>query len=386
MKIIRPITITDAMLTDGNVPENDYPVYNPATTYVGGNRVIVAAEHKVYEARPSAGIELLTLDVAPAIPWLPNWILTGQTSGATCVVVQYLTNTSYYIKDRSGAFTLGEVIGVSGTAVLLADQGPTRPTFTAQSNVGHDPVVDCARTTPLWWKEVSATNRWRAFDQKVGSQTSKAETITYQINPGQVFDAIAFLNLEATEIQIVMTDPVAGEVYNKTLSLISTAIAGPDKVYDWYSFFFSAYFWITDLARLDIVPYLNAALDITITYTEGTAKVGGIVLGLQANIGVTLYSPSIGIHDYSIKQADDYGVYSVEERAFSRRLSCDVRIENAWLDNIQNLLSRIRTTPVVWIAVEKYSSLIVYGYFKDFQIVLSGLTYCNCSLEIEGLT
>ncbi len=386
MKIIRPITITDAMLIDSNVPENDYPAYNPATTYVGGDRVIIAAQHKVYESLPASGIELLTLDVAPAVPWLPNWTLTGQTSGKTCVVVQCLTSTTYLVKDRSGEFALDEVIGVTGTASLLADQGPANPTFAAQANVGHDPVTDCARTTPLWWKEVSATNRWKAYDQKVGSQTARANTITYRLSPGQVFDAIAFLNLEATSIQIVMTDPVAGEVYNKTVSLVSTAITGPDKVYDWYSYFFSSYFWITDLARLDITPYLNAVLDITIAYTDGTAKVGGIVLGLQANIGVTQYSPSIGIHDYSIKTVDDYGVYSVEERAFSKRISCDVQIQNAWLDNIQNLLSRIRATPVVWIAIERYSSLIVYGYYKDFQIVIPRDTRSDCSLEIEGLT
>lgn len=386
MKIIRPITITDAMLIDSNVAENDYPAYNPATTYVGGGRVIVAAQHKIYEALPSSGIELLSLDVAPAVPWLPNWTITGQTSGATCVIMQYLTSTTYYVKDRSGAFALDEVIGVSGTAALLADQGVAHPTVTAQANVGHDPVTDCARTTPLWWKEISATNLWKAFDQKVGSTTSRAGTITYRLAPGEVYDAIAFLNLEATSLQIVMTDPVYGEVYNQTVELVSTAIAGPDAAYDWYSYFFSAYFWITDLARLDILPYLNAVLDITITYQEGTAQVGGIVLGTQANIGVTLYSPSIGIHDYSIKQADDYGVYSVEERAFSRRLSCDVRIRNAWLDNIQNLLSRIRATPVVWVAVAEYSSLIVYGFFKDFQIVLPQTTFSTCSLEIEGLT
>jgi hypothetical protein len=386
MKIIRPITITDAMLTDTNVAENDYSAYNPATTYVGGNRVIVAAQHKIYESLPSSGIELLTLDVAPSVPWLPGWTITGQTSGATCVVAQYLTGTTYYVKSRSGAFTLGEIIGVTGTAVLLADQGAAHPTFAAQANVGHDPVTDCALDTPLWWKEVGSTNRWKAFDQRVGSRTSQADSITFQITPGQVFDAIAFLNLEATQIQIVITDPAAGEVYNETISLVSSAVAGPDAVYDWYSYFFSSYFWIADVAKFDITPYLNAVVDITITYSDSTAQVGGIVLGIQANVGATLYSPSIGIHDYSIKQVDEYGVYSVEERAFSKRLTFDLRIRNTWLDNIQSLLAAIRATPVVWVGVESYSSLIAYGYYKDFQIVVPYHLYSLCSMEIEGLT
>lgn len=73
--------------------------------------------------------ETITLDVAPATDWAVDDIITGQTSGKTCVVVAKLTALTYTVKDRSGTFTLGEVIGVTGTAVKLADQGAAHPTF-----------------------------------------------------------------------------------------------------------------------------------------------------------------------------------------------------------------------------------------------------------------
>ncbi len=52
MKIIRPLTITDAVLAATNVPENDHPAYSGATTYALGDRVIVVGAdiHKIYES------------------------------------------------------------------------------------------------------------------------------------------------------------------------------------------------------------------------------------------------------------------------------------------------------------------------------------------------
>ena len=71
--------------------------------------------------------ELLTLDVAPGgAGWSAGDTLTGATSHETCIVVQVLTTKTYYVRNRSGAFTLGEVIS-NGTDA--ADQGAAHPTF-----------------------------------------------------------------------------------------------------------------------------------------------------------------------------------------------------------------------------------------------------------------
>ncbi|MFH0893964.1 MAG: hypothetical protein V2A54_05970 [Bacteroidota bacterium] len=310
MKIIRPITITDAMLTASNVAETDGTAgeWAVGTAYVDGDtvRVTTTGVHKVYEC------------------------LTNVTGGSS-------------------------------------------------------PEVDVLAAVPKWL-EVSATNRWKAFDTKVGSQTSQATSITYTITPGVIVDSIAFLNLDAATVRIVSTDPTAGVVYDKTTDLISSVITGSFSIYDWYSYFFSTEFRLTDIVLLDLPPYLNTVLDITITYTGGTAKVGGIVMGVQANLGETQYLPSIGIHDYSIKEQDAFGVWSVTERAFSKKMSCDILVESVSIADVQNLLASYRTTLLVWIGSEDYPSLIVYGFFKDFNIVIGYPSFAICSIDIEGLT
>ena len=73
--------------------------------------------------------ELMTLDVAPGgAGWAAGDTITGQSSGQTCIVVQVLTTTTYYVRNRSGAYTLGEVL-TNGTAT--ADQGPANPTLSS---------------------------------------------------------------------------------------------------------------------------------------------------------------------------------------------------------------------------------------------------------------
>ena len=252
---------------------------------------------------------------------------------------------------------------------------------------GTSPELDVLLAVPKWL-EISATNRWKAFDVKVGTQTSQATSITYTITPGVIVDSIAFLNLDAVTIRVVSTDPVAGVVYDNTTDLISSVITGADPIYDWYSYFFSTQFMLTDVVLLDLPPYLNTVLSITITYTGGTAKVGGIVMGVQSNLGITQYSPSIGIHDYSIKEADAWGVLSVVERAFSKKMSCDILIEKVSIADVQNILASYRATLLVWVASDDaaLTSLIIYGFFKDFNIVIGYPTFAICSIDIEGLT
>lgn len=66
MKIIRPTTITDAILTSSSIPENDYAAYSGATTYADGDRVISTTTHRIYESLQNANTGN-ALPVSPAI-------------------------------------------------------------------------------------------------------------------------------------------------------------------------------------------------------------------------------------------------------------------------------------------------------------------------------
>ncbi len=78
--------------------------------------------------------ETLDIDVSPATDWATGDTITGQTSGQTCVIVSKISATTYKVKSRTGAFTLGEIIGVTGDSSKLADQGGAHPVFLISTN------------------------------------------------------------------------------------------------------------------------------------------------------------------------------------------------------------------------------------------------------------
>jgi uncharacterized phiE125 gp8 family phage protein len=71
--------------------------------------------------------ETMTLDVAPGgAGWAAGDTITGNLSGKTCQIVEVLTTKTYIVWNRSGTYTLGEILS-NGTAT--ADQGAAYPTF-----------------------------------------------------------------------------------------------------------------------------------------------------------------------------------------------------------------------------------------------------------------
>lgn len=71
----------------------------------------------------------MTINVAPATDWAVGDTITGQTSAKTCITVLKRSSTTYWVNNKSGAFTNGEVIGVTGNAAKLADQNSGAPAF-----------------------------------------------------------------------------------------------------------------------------------------------------------------------------------------------------------------------------------------------------------------
>jgi len=307
VKIIKPVTITDAILAAGsggsNVTETDalIPEFVLATAYVTGNQVSETASgvHRIYEA--SQNTQNNALPVLPAI------------------------------------------------------------------------------STANWF-EVGATNRWKAFDKIIGSKTTQATSISYHLVL-PVIDSIALLGLEATEVSLIVKSSVGTTLHTEVINLINNS-----AVFDWYSYFFEEIVMGEDVVRFDLPVVLGGTLDIVITNTGGTARVGEIVIGNFQTLGKMQFPPQIGITDYSTKDTDTYGNVTIVERAFSLKLICDIEVENVDIDDIANFFVLYRVTPLVWIETELPGSFMVYGFYKAFEPVIEGVDFSIFALEVEGLT
>lgn len=295
MKLVKPLIVTDAMLTS-NVPETDYAAWNAATAYTIGDRVIRTSTHKIYER-----------------------LVSGTTATA--------------------------------------------------------PESDAVN-----WLDIGYTNRWKLFDQSTGSQTSNAASIVMTIVPGAVCNTVALLNLEAFSVRVKVTDPIDGVVYDTT-----KYAALDNTIGDWDEYFFD-YITRTDtLIFSDLPNYVSASIEITITEAT-TAKCGVLAIGRAIELGGAQYGATMGITDYSKKEADDFGGYTLIQRAFSNRNSFKLIIPKAIVNQVKKLLTEVRATPVVWIGSEEYTGTINYGFYKDFNITISYVTMSECVIDIESMT
>tara|TARA_R110002073_G_scaffold288431_2_gene453215 strand:- start:452 stop:1375 length:924 start_codon:yes stop_codon:yes gene_type:complete len=245
------------------------------------------------------------------------------------------------------------------------------------NNQGNDPTTDDGTK----WSEVSSTNRFKMFNNVVQEQTSKANIIDVTITPAVVTTALAAINVDCASITVTVTDPSEGQVYNQTFPM--TSYSG---ITNWYDYFFTAINRKNELGVLGLPPYSSAAIKVVFNDSGETAKVGALVLGTSSIIGDSQYGASFGIIDYSTKTVDSQGRTTITAGAFSDEADIDVVIETGRFAEVKKILTDLRTTPSVWIADDNTEGTIIYGYYREFDVLLTGPVVSMCTLSIEGLT
>lgn len=237
-----------------------------------------------------------------------------------------------------------------------------------------------ATTDKTKWLDLGATNPWRMFDGKTGVATTNPDSIVLKIVPGRPVDALAFFGVDAASVSVRAVDPYLGIVYESSLSPVSN-----DDVHDWYSYFFSEVQVVEDFVVLDIPAGSYGSIEITVSKPGGIAKVSELIIGKMAVLGVALFGTSVGITDYSRKDRDEFGNPEVIERGYSKRAEFDVEVPTPRLGFVQRTLAKYRAKPIVWIGAETHDTTIIYGYYREFSLVISNVAVSDCSISVEGL-
>lgn len=265
-----------------------------------------------------------------------------------------------------------------GARVIVLEQHKVYQSV-ADANTGNDPTAVLAEPK---WLLVGATNRWKAFDKSVSSQSAQASTISYRIKPGRAVTNLGALNLKGgTSMRLRLVDPVYGEVYDKTISLSRIPVA-----VGWWAWFFGERTTPTQALFSGLPSFPGSELVIEITGTAELA-VGVIVIGQERHfsLGVRM-GARVGIQDYSRKERNEFGDVMVVERNFAKRASFSMLLLAREVDAFYDFLATVRATPCLWIGSNRYESTTVYGFYKSFDIVISYFDYSDCELELEGLT
>jgi hypothetical protein len=242
------------------------------------------------------------------------------------------------------------------------------------SNTGH------ALSDAAWWLDLGFNRRWRMFDLSNSSQSTAADEIDVEIDVTGRANAVSLLNIAADTAQIIATT-VDGEIYNETFDLVSDS-----GVNNWYDYFFEPIVRVGDLVITDLPVNANPTVQVILTATGSTVRIGTLIVGQSILLGATVYGARIGIQDYSRKVADEFGNWTIVERPFAKRATYKVIMDNAKVDAAAAFLASIRATPCVFRGTGPYTSLYVFGFFKDWNITITHPSNSECNLDIEGLT
>lgn len=350
MRIIRPITLesTDLTLDLSDVPEAPPAAYNAGTTYAIDDRVSVftGTTALVYESKVGSN--------------------TGNTPASSPTQWRYLA-TTYSVWDVGATYAADDIVISTSTHHEYQSL--------AAGNTGNS-LSDTTK-----WLDLGSNNRYRMFDQSNSSLTENGQTIDVTLTVDGRADSVSLLNLLASSVQIIMTTVADGEIFNQTYDLVSDS-----GITNWYEYFFEDVIRRGDLVVYDLPLNADPTIQIIITDPNGTSSVGSCVVGQSRDIGLLVYGASTGIQDYSRKVADEFGNFTIVQRAFSKKANFRIVVPNARVDALSALFASYRAIPVVYVGVENFTSTWVYGFYKDFRFILSNVETAHLDLEVEGLT
>lgn len=316
----------------------------------------------------------------------------GITSGAIYYIRDYAVRPFGTSSDVAAVFRLSEkrggpaivAVGVStGTVTLTAHIHSAYELLAIGTNTDFDessPLYRASATSPDWAK-VSPTNPWCMFDDTIGTQTKNANSISVSIQATDYADTVALFELDGASATITITSPTDGIVYDETHDLQDY-----DGLVDEWAYCFDPVEYLPELVLLDLPLYPDCTIGITITNTGDMASCGACLIGSAREIGGVQYGAQTGIQDYSVKQTDDFGNYSILERAFAKRAGLEVIVDNVYISKLQRVLSEYRAIPALYIGADDYSNTHIYGFYKDFSVLIAYPNQSICSIQLEGLT
>lgn len=378
MKVIDPITITDAVLTSCNVPETEYPTYDPTKVYAPGERVIDPAigVHKVFQQVKGVSN---TVTISIASPGVISWTGHGFAAGQPCKLTTtgalptgLTAETTYYVKSLdANTFKLSATPG--GADINTSGSQSGIQTLSA-NDLAKDPVLE---TT--YWTPVGADKRWAMFDDINNTQTTNADSIEVVLNPTGIANGVFLAGLAGDEVHVQVEDATDGVVYDKTVSLIQSNSAS-----SFYNFCFRRIQRKTAVMFLDLPMYANATITITISKPGGTAKCGMCVIGPVIDYGWTEWNAEASVKDYSTTTFDTDGVSSTVERPWAKDMSFPLLVKSDEIETFFDELAAFRGRKVVYIGYADRALTATLGRFTSLKVVIPGRVYSKAALNIEG--
>lgn len=275
----------------------------------------------------------------------------------------------------------GEVLWSPGVAYAVGNQVVRPTTHSRYERRVAGTTATPPESDPANWFIVGPTNRWAAFDRKVGTATTAPASISFVMRPGGA-SGMGMLELQGQQALVKMrAAPGDAVVYERLIDLDGRVVT---SVYEW---FYAEYEQLSDFVLTDLPQhYPGCELTVEINGTSG-ASVGVLQVGQVIELGSAQYGASVGIIDYSRKSKDEFGNWDVVERDYSKHCTLQVVTKKSDFNKLYRRLASLRAIPCIYIGTDTpgFEPMIGYGFYKDFGITVTYVEHHLLNIEFEGL-
>ena len=238
------------------------------------------------------------------------------------------------------------------------------------------------------WFDAGPANRYAAFDRQVGidkyrvveTVTSNAGSITYTLQSLTRIGGIALFGLQAESISIVATVDTTGDAANINYTL-QDATQYEGSMWRWM---FLPQSFERQYINFGVNIPQGASIDITITNTTDTAKVGTIAMGIVSSFGFVGVGSGKKLKSRSFKRTEGT-LTSLLQRTTSSVVSYNVTLLNYETDAFWRLMQDIDGIGAVFVASELYPELSIYGTLSSANPTTAGPGTSKATIEAEEL-
>jgi hypothetical protein len=387
MRVVPPITTTEAMVTSSSAAEPGVgeAAWASGTTYGLGDKAILGA--------PSS-----TVTITIASPGVVTWNSHGLPDGTIVVLstsgalpTGLAAATVYYVVNSTvNTFQLSATL--NGAAIVTTGSQSGVQTATAQvhriyeslqaANLGNPPAL---LTSATWWEDIGPTNKWAMFDTLRNTATQLASPLTVVITPGQRVDSIALLGLVADSATITMTSVTGGgTVYSYTQTLSTREVS------DWYAYFFAKFSTKPSVVLFDLPPYTDAVITVTLTRSTGYVSCGALVLGTNVYVGRVLHQAENDALNFSTIDRDLFGSAVLVQRRTVPKVNVPVRFTKSNTQTLLDLRVTLNAVPAVWAGLDTdddgyFGAFLILGVYKQFKLTADQPDEGMATIEVEEI-
>ena len=254
------------------------------------------------------------------------------------------------------------------------------------ANLNHDPLLDPQNdpdNLPVWWVEVSATNRWKVFDGLRNNQAVDASPMTYVITPNVVTDGIALLNADAQDIDVIVTFN-AVEVYNQNFPMVSRVVS------DWCEFFFKPFQQKRNIYIDGLPPLIGAQITVTLNRDAGNVSLGILAVGNSLFIGDAVYGAVSDVRSFSRTEPNQFGNTFLVRRDPKVLTKQRVVADKALTTFLFELREDLESVTSIWSTVDDessdfFSAFILNGIADRFVINAENPVKTTLELELREI-